>query len=559
MAEREPLLPPFSVTKRPVFQQYRNVVLACIVGVLFLWTWWPSVSNVESAVVIKSYPPSEFSSLFIRGVHPTNGPSFGSTRARVNISTSNEAQVAWRVVTDCKAAIPSMTVKTSIESNELKVDIVYPTERPPCRWMQRFWLELNVSLPETMVLSTFNLKDYSSDLRWDSVNVETNFNAEVGSSDVVIWSPLHTSTVVIKTFSGDIDLNEEVKADSIYLSTQSGDIHTKSNLESKTSFEASTFSGDVRVSGQSLSADSVSVSTQSGDVKILSTVSSTNSAIVSTFSGSINLESSVKSRKFANLTSKSGDISLSGLKTGAIAIETFSGSVNFKKLESSQIVVDSFLVKTQSGDVKIGEVVNAKDSIEVHTFSGLIRATEAITTNTSSLSTTSGDIDLQATVIASTSFDASSFSGRIRTRSDLTSSSITINTKSGDINLAKATSAIANLDSGYSGSITATISGYDSVSLVSKSGDIDTNLSPRSASSNKAKIEARSGRVKAFVSDFTGWFDAKSKYSGRVKVNGQIDVVKQSKNGVEGWVGGVGVGTGKIEAVTDNGDITLAF
>ncbi|ORY41650.1 hypothetical protein BCR33DRAFT_718801 [Rhizoclosmatium globosum] len=442
MAEREPLLPPFSVTKRPVFQQYRNVVLACIVGVLFLWTWWPSVSNVESAV---------FSSLFIRGVHPTNGPSFGSTRARV----------AWRVVTDCKAAIPSMTVKTSIESNELKVDIVYPTERPPCRWMQRFWLELNVSLPETMVLSTFNIKDYSSDLRWDSVNVETNFNAEVGSGDVDIRSPLHTSTV----------------ADSITVT------------------QTSTFSGDVRVSGQSLSADTVSVSTQH------------QLCIVSTFSGSISLESSVN---------KSGDITF--------AIETFSGSVNFKKLESS-----------------------------------LIRATEAITTNTCSLSTTSGDIDLQATVIASTSFDASSFSGRIRSRSDLTSSSITINTKSGDINLAKATSAIANLDSGYSGSITATISGYDSVSLVSKSGDIDTNLSPRSASSNKAKIEARSGRVKAFVSDFTGWFDAKSKYSGRVKVNGQIDVVKQSKNGVEGWVGGVGVGTGKIEAVTDNGDIMLAF
>lgn len=201
--------------------------------------------------------------------------------------------------------------------------------------------------------------------------------------DLIVEVPEKTiEKLSVKTVSGNIRATEILASETVLEST-SGNIEAGGNVGK---FSASAVSGDIKLNSNTV-AESVKVSTTSGELS-LSGVSAEDAKISST-SGDVEL-------KNANLTSvdvntMSGEIDFNNVVcSGDMDIDTTSGDIDLEKVDA-----ENYTVNSTSGEIdakilsdKIYNVSSVSGSIDVPKI-------QTVANGYFNAETTSGDIEIE--------------------------------------------------------------------------------------------------------------------------------------------------------------------
>lgn len=185
----------------------------------------------------------------------------------------------------------------------------------------------------------------------------------------------------IKESTGDIEIPNDFKFESIDISASTGNVRCYADTSELIKIKLST--GDTKI--EDVSAGAIDITADTGDVSI-------NSAIVS---GGIDIETDTGKIKLTGVTCKSleaesdtGNISLSGVVADdSFSIEADTGDVRFEKSDASEIYV-----KTSTGDVK-GSLLSEKIFI-AETSTGKINVPKTTSGGRCEIKTSTGDIKL---------------------------------------------------------------------------------------------------------------------------------------------------------------------
>lgn len=193
------------------------------------------------------------------------------------------------------------------------------------------------------------------------------FNINSGSRYEIYLPNSYTNNLNIKTVSGEIELNSfELNIKNLIVKSTSGDISLDSNIKAN-KIETSTISGDISVN--SFISENIKIKTTSGDINV------------------DNIDSKVLA-----VSTISGQISLGNI-TGELSLKTTSGDITVSKL----LILDNSEISSLSGEIRVKMDNKNNCNIDTDSMSG----DEDVNTNKYGnskyelkIKTTSGDIEV---------------------------------------------------------------------------------------------------------------------------------------------------------------------
>ncbi len=201
------------------------------------------------------------------------------------------------------------------------------------------------------------------------------------SSKITVYLPEgEYSSLVIDEDTGDIDISNKFKFESVDIKASTGDVELYSSADS---VKIKTSTGDIRV--ENINANSIDLTVSTGDVTVIGAVCE----------GDLNItvstgKSNVTDTKCKNLisTGDTGDIKLKGVVASEkFSIERDTGDVKFEGCDAAEIYVT-----TDTGDVE-GTFLSDKVFL-AFSDTGDIDVPKTITGGRCEITTDTGDIKL---------------------------------------------------------------------------------------------------------------------------------------------------------------------
>ena len=201
-------------------------------------------------------------------------------------------------------------------------------------------------------------------------------------SKITVYLPKEEyASLLIDENTGDVEISNSFKFESICVSVSTGDIKCFASAEDL--IKISTSTGDISV--ENISTASLDLSVSTGDIKITN-VNCTDGISACISSGDTSA-SNVKCSSFVS-TGTTGDISLNSvIATGGFNIERSTGDVKFDKSDASEV-----FVKTSTGDVN-GSFLSNKIFV-TSTSTGNIDVPKSTSGGVCEINTSTGDIKI---------------------------------------------------------------------------------------------------------------------------------------------------------------------
>lgn len=232
---------------------------------------------------------------------------------------------------------------------------------------------------------TLTIRTSSGDITADKELKLLKFEAEASSGDVLLSSFSSEESAIIKTTSGDISMSNISTGTFINISSSSGTIVSK-KLAAGSFFVATSTSGDMVVEGLA-AGDSVDFSASSGSLK-LSDIAAAKGILAITTSGSIYSEDSSFDK--IDFEASSGSITLVSDSASSVKVKTTSGTISLDKLEADSISLEassgsikgtidgeesdySIISTTSSGSSNLKDKREGSKTLDVKTTSGSIK------------------------------------------------------------------------------------------------------------------------------------------------------------------------------------------
>lgn len=205
-----------------------------------------------------------------------------------------------------------------------------------------------------------------------------NIGIATGSTRITVYlSKTEYGSLVIKTSTGDIEIPENFKFESINISESTGDVTNKASASGEVKIKAST--GDINI--DNISAQKLDLKVSTGHIAVNS-VKCDGDFETRVGTGKIKLSEITCKNFFSN-----GDTGMISLKN-VVAAESFSikrdtGDVKFERCDASEIFVETttgdikgslrtekvFITKTDTGDVDVPKTATG-GKCELHTGTG---------------------------------------------------------------------------------------------------------------------------------------------------------------------------------------------
>lgn len=199
-----------------------------------------------------------------------------------------------------------------------------------------------------------------------------------------------TEMIAVVTSSGEIDVENGIRAEKVYCNSSSGDITVDAD-EVKSELVIKASSGSVEVTAP---AHFLSVTTSSGDIKVEN--SDYHDVLITSKSGDISMESvkldTTAERQRYGLETTSGSIVLTDvIGETALSAKTSSGDINLTRCDAESMIFES-----SSGDIK-GTVLSPK-VFSARSSSGSIKVPELpekLPDERCAVTTSSGNIHIE--------------------------------------------------------------------------------------------------------------------------------------------------------------------
>lgn len=205
-----------------------------------------------------------------------------------------------------------------------------------------------------------------------------NIGIATGSTRITVYlSKTEYGSLTIKTSTGDIEIPENFKFESINISESTGDVTNKASASGEVKIKAST--GDINI--DNISAQKLDLKVSTGHIAVNS-VKCDGDFETRVGTGKIKLSEITCKNFFSN-----GDTGMISLKN-VVAAESFSikrdtGDVKFERCDASEIFVETttgdikgslrtekvFITKTDTGDVDVPKTATG-GKCELHTGTG---------------------------------------------------------------------------------------------------------------------------------------------------------------------------------------------
>ena len=170
-----------------------------------------------------------------------------------------------------------------------------------------------------------------------------------GFSEEVVTVTLPASRVLdysIECSTGDVTLEDGIKAGSLSISESTGDVTVGIlDVDGKLDIESDT--GDIKLTGRT-AAEEIEIDTDTGDISILSEVKA-RSVNLSTDTGTVRLSYSMRCTSL-DIESDTGDVLLmAAVESDSVSIETSTGDVK----STVHIASGTISVETSTGDISL--------------------------------------------------------------------------------------------------------------------------------------------------------------------------------------------------------------